>query len=183
MRLVSGLLIWVVAAVIFLLTPIAMVAAAFAWGHGQKFPLAGHPYLTYVEISTYDGRWIGHNDYANVSILYVSPRAKRAMQELADTRLLAEQHWPKVWHDRRRFPMVDAYICFSYPFRWERGARARIYRLQDGFFILLYHHSDALPEAYYVHGKRADIYRRLFKPLFSKGPLSGYGTGASHFSF
>ncbi len=184
-KLIRDVLIWTLAVLLILIFPLASVAVMVILGRqgGGSYPSSGHPDITYVEVSTHGGRWIDTHTYVNVSILYVSTKAKRAMQGFINARLPEQDPWPAWWHERRRFPNVRAIVSFVYPFQPPCSARAKIYKVPGGFFMLLYHHSDAPEQAYYVHGRSAAAYRRLFKPLFSAGLPYGYGYHGLHLSF
>jgi hypothetical protein len=172
-NLTLKILIWAVAVMaISLFPPLSInLAEYFADDGGVGYPIVGHPYITFVEISTSGGWQSGTHAYAKVSALYASPRAKRAIQALINARITHEDSWPAWWHERRKFPMVSGSISFFYLFHPVNIASAEIYKIPDGYFMLL---SKRYGErGYYVHGRSAAVYGRLFKPLFSSGPSHG----------
>jgi hypothetical protein len=158
---------------IVLFPPLSIkLAKYYSSSGGMRYPIAGYPYITYVEISVSGGRESGTHHDANVKVIYASPRSKRAIQALINSKITHEASWPAWWHERRKFPMVWGSIIFVYPFHPFNRASIEIYKVPDGYFMLL---SKTYGErGYYVYGRSAAVYRSLFKPLFSFGLSHGH---------
>ncbi len=161
--LLKAVALSLLAAALFALYPIGLVAAAFIWGKDTRYPHTGHPNVVFVDLVSW-----------NTEALYVSPSAIRAMQELVNSPLSRKRPRPVGWENRRGFPFVSAEVCFFYRFGSPRSARMNIYEMPRGVFVTLSHQATCMSRRLFVGGKRADIYRRLFAPFIARNDASGF---------
>ena len=154
------LFLCIVALALFVIYPFVYLLAVYLWARSSLYPVRGHPNIVVVEISN-----------SHIDALYFSFPAIQAMQKLINSPLPLRKPLPI--GDENNSGGLSAHVKVTFYYRFsQRSARAKIYGLPAGVFVVLYHHANCPSKLLFVGGKSAANYRRLFRPFLSSSGIA-----------